>query len=167
MLKHIAHDERQIVLSNHLLAVAQFGDALRYAACLLWSKLQAKFFKIPCNVGLAAVLAKSILALSAETLRHKVVAIKVVLIVTIGMNASHLSKDILANDRLVGSNSNARIAFYKSTNLAKSVLAYACFYMQLVFKYGLDTCKRCIAATLAKPVYSNMQSACPCLYGCQ
>ena len=124
MFQNIGNDERKVFRSNDRLTVAKFGDTLRYLLHLLRSKLKTKFLKVHLDICLARCLAKRILTLSAETLRHKFVAIELVLVVAVSMNACYLSKDILTNDWLIRCYDNTRIAFHHATDIIEHVFLY-------------------------------------------
>jgi hypothetical protein len=88
MLQHITHDVRQVVLSYQFLAVAEFGDSLGHSLGLLRRQLQSQLVEVLDDVRLTGILTQCILTMSSETLRHQVVAIKLILVVAIGMYAS-------------------------------------------------------------------------------
>ena len=138
MFEHIANDIWQVILRNKLFLVAKLGNAFRNLLCLLRREVQAKLFKVTRDIGTSAIFSESILALTSETLWHKVVTIEVVLVVAISMNASHLRKHILTHDRLVGRNCNATITFNQSAYRVKLTFINSCFGMKLVFQNNLN-----------------------------
>ena len=158
MLEHVADDEGQVVLSYNLLAVAKFGDTLGNTLCLLGSEFQSQFLQIAGDVSLAAVLAKCILTLTSESLRHKVVAIEVILVVAIGMHSSHLCEHIITDDWLIGRNCNTRISFHESANVVEFVLMDTGLGIKLVLENHLNARQRGIATSLPQPIHRDMQS---------
>ena len=112
MLQHVAYDEWQVFLSYNLLAVAQFGNALRHTSCLFGSEFQSEQFQVLGDVCPTAIFTKCILALTSETLWHKIIAVKVVLIVAIGMNAFFIPFQLLSSGL-----SGIAIMFYFLTGL--------------------------------------------------
>ena len=94
MLQNITHDVWQVVLGYQFLAVTEFCDSLGHRLGLLRRQFQSQFIEVLHDIRLTRVLTQRILTMSAETLRYQVVAIKLVLVVTIGMHTSYLGKDV-------------------------------------------------------------------------
>ena len=167
MLQHIAHDVWQVVLSYQLLAVAEFGDSLGHSLGLLRSQLQAQFVKVLYDIRLAGVLAQCILTMSAETLRHQVVAIKLILVVAIGMHASHLGEDVIAHHRCIRSHGDAAVSFYQSGDIVQSVFLDIGLCPEHILQNHLNTRQWCIAAALAQAIHGNMKTLGTTQYGSQ
>ena len=159
VLQHVAHDEGKIVKRHYLLAVAQFGDALRHTLCLLGCQLQAQFLQVTRYVGPTAGLAHSILALASEAFGHQRIVIETALVIAIGVNTGHLRKHIVADDGLVGGNADATVALHQTTDVVELVLADAGLGIKLVLQNHLHARQRGIATTLAQTVHRDMQAA--------
>ena len=114
MLENVRNDIWKVILCYQLLSVTQLSYSLSHLLCLFRRERQTEFLKVTSDISLAAVLAKSILSLSSEPLRYQVVAVKVVLVVSIGMNSSYLSEHVFSNNWRVGGNGYSRISLYKS-----------------------------------------------------
>ena len=158
MLKHITNDVWKVVRSNYFLAVTQFGDSLSDALCLLRSEFQTQFLKVLCNIGSSAVLAESILSFSSKALRDECIDIKIAFVITVCMHSSHLSEDILAYHRLVGSNGYTAVSLNKFRDIVQLFLVDVCLCEELVFKNHLHTAKRGIATTFSKTIHRHMES---------
>ena len=139
MLQHVAHNERQVFLRHYLLLIAQLGDSLRYAACLLGRELQTQLLQVLGYVGLAAVLAQRVLTSAPESLRHQGVAVQIILLVAIGMHASHLGKHVVADNRLIRRHHDAAVAFNQSRYVVQLILADVGAGVELVFQNHLHT----------------------------
>ena len=167
MLQYITHDVWQVVLGYQFLAVAEFCDSLGHRLGLFWSQLQAQFVKVLDNVGLTRVLTQCILTMSTETLRYQVVAIKLVLIVTIGMHTSYLGKDVVSYYRSIRSHGNATISFNQSGNIVQTVFLNIGLCLEHVFQNHLNTCQWCIATTLTQTIHCNVKTLGTAQYGSQ
>ena len=77
--------------------------------------------------------------MSAETLRHQVIAIKLVLVVAISMYASHLGEDIVSNNRCIRSHGNAAVTFNQSGNIVQSVFLDIGLCFEHVLQNHLNT----------------------------
>ena len=110
----VAHNERKVVGRDGLLFVAQLYDTVGDTARLLWTQIQMHTLKILEDIGPAAVLAQGIFASAAETLRQQVVAIKIVFLVAVGVDARHLGEDIVTHNGAVGGNRCQRIAAHQT-----------------------------------------------------
>ncbi len=137
MLEHIRHYVGQILLCHQLLLIAQLDDAVGYAPCLLGSEFQTEFLEILEDIGLAAVFAQGVFALAAESLRQQFVAIERILLIAVGMHASHLGKHALANDWLVGWHGDARIILHEAADFIEFRLVDACFGAEMVLENRL------------------------------
>ena len=167
MLQHVADNIGQIVLSDNLLLITQFGDALRDPSRLLRCQFQAQFLQVLSDIRLTAVLAQGILTLASETLRHQFVVVELILRITIGMDASHLRKHILANDRLIRCYGDAAEALHHPREIIELTLYQIRLGMKLVLQDGLHGSHRCVAASLTQPVHGDMQSFCATQHGSQ
>ena len=137
MLQDVADDVGQVFLCDNLFLVAQLRDALRHTARLLRSQLQAQFFQILGDVGLATLLAQRILTLTTETLWHQLVEVQLVFRVTIGMDARHLREDMFADDGLVGGHGDAAETLDHARDVVELVLVDVCLSVELVFQNDL------------------------------
>ena len=167
MLQYIADDVWQIVLGYQLLAVAEFGDSLGHSLGLLRRQLQSQLVKVLDNVGLTGILAQCIFTMSAETLRHQVVAIKLVLVVAIGMHTSYLSEDIIAHHRGIRSHGDAAVSFNQSGNIVQAVFLDIGLCPEHILQNHLNTRQRRIAAALAQTIHGNVKTLGTAQYGCQ
>ena len=167
MLQHIAHDVWQVVLGYQLLAVAEFGNTLGHSLGLLRRQLQAQLVKVLYDIRLAGVLAQCILTMSAETLRHQVVAIKLVLVVAIGMHASHLGEDVIAHHRCIRSHGDAAVSFNQSGNIVQAVFLDIGLCPKHILQNHLYARQWRIAAALAQAIHGDMETLGTAQYGCQ
>ena len=105
--------------------------------------------------------------MSAETLRYQVVAIKLVLVVTIGMHTSYLGKDVVSYYRSIRSHGNATISFNQSGNIVQTVFLNIGLCLEHVFQNHLNTCQWCIATTLTQTIHGNVKTLGAAQYGSQ
>ena len=133
MLQHVGHDIRQVLLRHQLFLVAQLNDTFRHFAGLLGRQFQTNSSKFLRILAFLLFLPKALLSLTAETFGQKVVAIKVGLVVPVGMHTGHLRKHTLARNRTVGRNRDAGIAFHHPAHFVQPALVDACLCIELVF----------------------------------
>ena len=167
MLQHIAHDVWQVVLGYQLLAVAEFGDSLGHSLGLLWSQLQSQLVEVLDDVRLTGILTQCILTMSSETLRHQIVAIKLILIVAIGMYASNLSEDVIAHHRGIRSHGDAAVSFNQSGNIVQTVFLDIGLCLEHILQNHLNTRQWCIAAAFAQTIHGNVKTLGATQYGSQ
>ena len=105
--------------------------------------------------------------MSAETLRYQVVAIKLVLVVTIGMHTSYLGKDVVSYYRSIRSHGNATIAFNQSGNIVQTVFLNIGLCLEHILQNHLNTCQWCIATTLTQTIHGNVKTLGAAQYGSQ
>ena len=165
MLQHIANDIWQVVLGYQFLAVAEFCDSLGYRLGLLRRQFQSQFIEVLHDIRLTRVLTQRILTMSAETLRYQVVAIKLVLVVTIGMHTSYLGKDVVSYYRSIRSHGNATISFNQSGNIVQAVFLNIGLCLEHVFQNHLNTCQWCIATTFTQTIHGNVKTLGAAQYG--
>ena len=165
MLQNIGYYEWKVILGNYLLTVAKFGDTLGHGFGLLRCELKTEFLEVLRDIGLAGVLTKGILTLTAKTFRYKSITVQMILTVAVSVNASHLCEDILSYNRLIRCNGYTTITGNKTGDVIKTVLMDVRLYAQLILQCHLDTGQRSITTTLAKTVYGNMQSLCTAFNG--
>ena len=167
MLQYITHDVWQVILGYKFLAVAEFCDSLGHRLGLLRRQFQSQFIEVLHDIRLTRVLTQRILTMSAETLRYQVVAIKLVLVVTIGMHTSYLGKDVVSYYRSIRSHGNATISFNQSGNIVQTVFLNIGLCLEHVFQNHLNTCQWCIATTLTQTIHGNMEALGAAQYGSQ
>ena len=167
MLQHVGHDIRQVLLRHQLFLVAQLNDTFRHFAGLLGRQFQTQFLQVLEDIGLPAVFAQGILSLTAETFGQKVVAIKVGLVVPVGMHTGHLRKHTLARNRTVGRNRDAGIAFHHPAHFVQPAFVNICLCIELVFQYHLHTGQRGIPCPLAQAVDRGMDTPATAQHGSQ
>ena len=158
MLEHIADDVRQILLGDDFLLVAEFGDTLGDAASLLGGQFKTKFLEVLGDIGLAAVLAESILATASETLGHEGILVEAVLLVAVGMDACHLGEHVVADDGLVGGHGDAAVTLHETRDVVEFVLDDIRLRMELVLEDHLHARQRGVAATLTETVDRDVKS---------
>ena len=167
MFQHVAHDERQVLLRNNFLLVAQFGDTLGNTFGLLGRELQSELLEVLGDVCLTAILTKGILTTAPESLWHQSIAIQVIFLIAIGMHASHLRKHIVANDRLIRGYRNTAIALDHTRDIIQLILADVGAGIELIFQNHLHTRQRCITTTLTKTIDRDMQTFGTTQHSCQ
>ena len=167
MLQHIADDVWQVILGYQLLAVAEFSDTLGHSFGLLRRQLQSQFIEVLDDVSLTGILAQCILTMSAETLRHQVVTIKLVLVVAIGMHTSYLSEDIIAHHRGIRSHGDAAVTFNQSGNIVQAVFLDIGLCPKHILQNHLYARQWRIAAALAQAIHGDMESLGTAQHGCQ
>ena len=74
------------------------------------------------------------------------------------MNACHLGKYILANNRFVGRNYDARVRFHHTAYVIQTAFVNVGNGIEVVFQDSLHTGKRSIAGTFAQTVDCGMQA---------
>ena len=97
---------RMVFTCHNLLTVAKFSYPPRHLTGLLVGQLKTEFLQVPLDIGVPAGLSQGIFPLPPETLRHKIIAVKIALVVTVGMHSGHLRKHILTDNRLIRSHRN-------------------------------------------------------------
>ena len=158
MLQYIAHDVWQIVLGYQFLAVAEFCDSLGYGLSLLRSQLQSQFVEVLDDVRLTGILTQRILTMSAETLWHQVVAIKLILVITIGMHASHLGEDVITHHRCIRSHGDATVSFYQSGDIVQPVLLDVGLCLKHILQNHLNTRQWCVTTAFAQTIHGNVKT---------
>ena len=159
VFQHVTDDEGQVFGCHHLLAVAEFGDALGDEAGLLGRQFQSQVLQVAQDIRLSAVLAQRILAPTAEAFGHELVHVESALVVAVGMHTGHLRKHVLTDDGLIGSHGDAAVTLHQARHIVEFVLLDAGLGMEMVFQDDLHTAERCISATLAESVHGDVQSA--------
>ena len=87
-------------------------------------------------------------------------AVEVTFIVTVGMDACHLGKYILANNRFIGGNHDARVGLHHAAYVVQAAFVNVGNGIEVVFQDSLHTGKRSIAGAFARPlmvVYGPLQ----------
>ena len=83
------------------------------------------------------------------------------------MHARHLRKHILAHNRFIGGNHDARIRLHHAAHIIQAVLVYVGNSTEMVFQDSLHAGKRCVARTFAQAVDGGVQTLAATQYGCQ
>ena len=159
VFEHVGHDVGEVFLRDELLLVAEFDDSVGHATGLLWREFQTEFLEVLEDVRLAGILAEGIFTFSAETLGQEIIAIEVVLVVAIGMNACHLCEDILSDDGLVRWNDDAREALDHRGDLAEILLIDVGLHLGMVVEDGLHGREWGIASTFTKTIHSGVNAS--------
>ena len=105
--------------------------------------------------------------MSAETLRYQVVAIKLVLVVTIGMHTSYLGKDIVSYNRCIRSHGNAAVTFNQSGNIVQTVFLDIGLCLEHILQNHLNARQWCIATAFAQTIHGNVKTLGAAQYGSQ
>jgi hypothetical protein len=114
------------------------------------------FIEVLHDIRLTRVLTQRILTMSAETLRYQVVAIKLVLVVTIGMHTSYLGKDVVSYYRSIRSHGNTTISFNQSGNIVQTVFLNIGLCLEHILQNHLNTCQWCIATSTSMPITTTI-----------
>ena len=152
MLQYVTDDERQVILSDYFLSVSKFRYSFCHLLRLLRRQFESQFLKVSRYICFSTVFAKCIFTFASKTLRYKVIAVKVVLVVTVCMHSRNLCKHIVANDGLVWSYGNARITLNHTANVVELAFVDTCLCVKLVLQDYLHTRQRRIATSFAKTV---------------
>ncbi len=152
------HNIRQIILSNLLLLYAQFNYAVGHLAHGLLVKFNTHGHKVHLDIGLAAVLAQSILTHATEPLRQQGVEIEIVLLIAVGMHAGTLREHKLTHHRHVVRNMYAAVQLHLTAHLEQAALIEPRLHAHLVLEHGQHAAQRCIAGPLAQTVHRHVHA---------
>ena len=94
----------------------------------------------------------------SKAFRHQGVAIKVGLVVAIGMDSRYLSKHVFANNRRVWRISYATVTSDNVAYLHKRGLINMFLHVHLVFQHDVNAAQWRIATTLTKTVHGDVQT---------
>ena len=81
------------------------------------------------------------------------------------MDACHLGKYILANNRFIGGNDDARVGLHHTAYVVQAAFVNVGNGIEVVFQDSLHTGKRSIAGAFAQAVNGSMQSLATAKYG--
>ena len=158
MLQHVAHDIGQVLLRHQLLLVTQFDDAFCHLLHRLLTELQAQFFEVLADIGLAARLTQCILTFPPKAFRQQVVAVEVILVVTISMYASYLREYATTHNGFVWWDSDTAVALHQVAHLVELLLVDVGLGMEVVLEDGLHTSQGGVTCTLSQSVDSRVES---------
>ena len=157
MFQHIRHYVRQIFLCDQFFLITQLDNAFRHHPHCILIQLQPEIFKILANVRLTACLPQRIFTFPSEPFGKQVVAIKIILIISVGVYPCHLCKDVLSHNRFIGRYHDSRIGFNHPADIIQTTLVYIGHSIKMIFQDCLHTCERGISRTLAQSVYRCVQ----------
>ena len=72
------------------------------------------------------------------------------------MDTGALREDMLADDRFVGRNVDARVGLNQTARFVDLLLSQTGFLVQLVFDHGQDTAQRGVTGTLTQAIHGGV-----------
>ena len=151
--QYVGDDVGQVFGRHQLLLVAQLDHPFGHLAHRGFVELDAQRFEVLQDVGLARGLAQGVFAYASEAFGQQLVEIEVVLVVAVGMDACTLRKDVLADDRAVARDTDARVGLDHAADVVDLRFVDAREAVQPVVQHGHRARQGCVSCAFAQPVY--------------